>query len=53
MHVALAVALGSIAVAPFVGRWRANAWLQRQIDEAERAYATTTRPRRDNVIEIA
>ena len=54
MHVALAVALGSIAVAPFVGRWRANAWLQRRIDEAEtRAHTTATRHRRDNVIEIA
>ncbi|WP_256370087.1 hypothetical protein [Granulicella sp. L60] len=28
MHIALAVAFGMIAAAPFVGRWRANVWLK-------------------------
>ena len=50
MHVALAVAFGSVVVAPFVGRWRANAWLAaRQREQAE----ATRRPRPSNVIEIA
>jgi len=31
MHVALAVAFGSILVAPFIGRWRANVWLQKNV----------------------
>lgn len=55
MQVALSVALGSIAIAPFFGRWRANVWLQRQLEEAEaRAHAAPApRSRRNNVIEIA
>lgn len=31
MHIALAVAFGSVAVAPFVGRWRANVWLKKNM----------------------
>jgi hypothetical protein len=45
MHVALAVAFGSIVVAPFIGRWRANVWLKTRIEES--------RPLPNNVIEIA
>jgi len=45
MHAALAVAFGSIVVAPFVGRWRANVWL--------RTRAQSHRPLPKNVIEIA
>ncbi len=29
MHVALGVAFGMVAVAPFFGRWRANVWLKK------------------------
>jgi len=28
MHIALGVAFGMIATAPFIGRWRANIWLK-------------------------
>ncbi len=45
MHVALAIAFGSIVVAPFIGRWRANAWLRSQL--------RSTRPLPKNVVEIA
>lgn len=45
MHVALGVAFGSIVVAPFVGRWRANVWLRTRIQ--------APRPLPKNVIEIA
>lgn len=31
MHIALGISFGMIAVAPFVGRWRANAWLKRNL----------------------
>ena len=31
MHIALAVAFGSVAVSPFIGRWRANVWLKKNI----------------------
>ena len=50
MHVALGVALGSIVVAPFVGRWRANVWLRRREEALE-----LTVPRRipNNIVEIA
>jgi hypothetical protein len=33
MHIALAVAFGMIAVAPFFGRWRANVWLKKHMSE--------------------
>ena len=49
MHVALGVALGSIVVAPFVGKWRANVWLRNRED----AFAAANRPALNNVIEIA
>ena len=29
MRIEFAVAFGSIAVAPFMGRWRARAWLKK------------------------
>ncbi len=45
MHVALAVAFGSIMVAPFIGRWRANVWLKSNVQ--------APRPLPKNVIEIA
>ena len=45
MHVALALAFGSIVVAPRIGRWRANVWL--------RNYSAHHRPLPKNVIEIA
>ena len=45
MHVALALAFGSIVVAPFVGRWRANVWLRSRVQ--------ARRPLPKNVIEIA
>jgi hypothetical protein len=39
MKVALVVSFAMVAVAPFVGRWRANVWLrkQRQRERAEEA----------------
>ncbi len=46
MHAALAVSFGLIAVAPFIGRWRANVWLQARTPVRE-AMAP------NNVIEIA
>jgi len=29
MRIALAIAFALIAVAPFIGRWRANVWLKK------------------------
>lgn len=52
MHTALGVALGSIVVAPFLGRWRANVWLRKRATALEAAQAQT-RSVRNNVIEIA
>ena len=49
MHVALGVALGSIVVAPFVGKWRANVWLRNR----EQAFEAADRRTLNNVIEIA
>lgn len=51
MHVALGVALGSIVVAPFFGKWRANVWLRNR--ERVTGVATPAQRRRNNVIEIA
>ena len=31
MRIALAVAFGLIALAPFYGRWRANVWLKKHM----------------------
>jgi hypothetical protein len=31
MHIALGIAFAMVAVAPFVGRWRANVWLRKNI----------------------
>jgi len=31
MRIALAVAFGMVAVAPFFGRWRANVWLKKNM----------------------
>ena len=45
MHVALAVALGSISVAPFIGRWRANLWLKQNLRPVRTVH--------NNVVEIA
>ncbi len=45
MHVALAVAFGSIVAAPFIGQWRANVWLKTRVE--------APRPLPKNVIEIA
>ncbi len=28
MHIALGIAFGLVAAAPFIGRWRANVWLK-------------------------
>ena len=50
MHVALGVALGSIVVAPFIGKWRATVWLRNREQAFERA---DRRPTASNVIEIA
>lgn len=33
MKIALAIAFALIAVAPFVGRWRANVWLKKHMPE--------------------
>ena len=52
MHTALGVALCSIVVAPFVGRWRANVWLQKRESALEAAHVQA-RSMRKNVIEIA
>ena len=52
MHTALAVALCSIAAAPFVGRWRANVWLRKQESALEAAHGSA-RSVRNNIIEIA
>ena len=51
MHAALAVAFGSIVVAPFIGKWRANVWLAAH--QQRENQARTVRPRPNNVIEIA
>ena len=45
MHVAFAVALGSISVAPFIGRWRANRWLKQNLRPVHTVH--------NNVVEIA
>jgi hypothetical protein len=39
MRLALGIAFGMIAVAPFFGRWRANVWLRKHIP-AERTMKT-------------
>ncbi|WP_255550985.1 hypothetical protein [Granulicella sp. dw_53] len=39
MHVAMAIAFSMILVAPFFGRWRANAWLKANVP-AGRATST-------------
>ena len=31
MTIALAIAFGMVAVAPFYGRWRANVWLKKNM----------------------
>jgi hypothetical protein len=31
MHIALGISFGMIAAAPFVGRWRANVWLKKNM----------------------
>jgi hypothetical protein len=31
MKIALAIAFGMVAVAPFFGRWRANVWLKKNM----------------------
>jgi hypothetical protein len=35
MHIALGVAFAMIAVAPFIGRWRANVWLKKHMQPQE------------------
>jgi hypothetical protein len=35
MRIALAVAFGMVAVAPFFGRWRANVWLKKNMPAAQ------------------
>jgi hypothetical protein len=40
MHIALAVAFGSVAVAPFVGRWRANVWLKKNMPAQRTAHSS-------------
>jgi integral membrane sensor domain MASE1 len=35
MHIALGTAFGMIAVAPFVGRWRANVWLKKNMHQEQ------------------
>jgi hypothetical protein len=42
MHIALAVSFGMIAAAPFVGRWRANVWLRKQMS-AEREVSSVAK----------
>jgi hypothetical protein len=37
MRIALGVAFGMIAVAPFVGRWRANVWLKKHMPPQEQS----------------
>ena len=49
MHVALGVALGSIVVAPFIGKWRATVWLRNR----EQAFEAADLRQTSNVIEIA
>ena len=34
MHIALGISFGMIAAAPFVGRWRANVWLRKNMPAA-------------------
>lgn len=51
MHMALGVALGSIVVAPFLGKWRANVWLRNR--ERATGVVEPTRRTANNVIEIA
>jgi hypothetical protein len=35
MHIALGTAFGMIAVAPFIGRWRANVWLKKNMPQEQ------------------
>ena len=35
MHIALGVAFGMIAVAPFIGRWRANVGLKKNMPQEQ------------------
>ena len=35
MHIALGVAFGMIAAAPFIGRWRANVWLKKNMSQEQ------------------
>jgi integral membrane sensor domain MASE1 len=35
VHIALGTAFGMIAAAPFVGRWRANIWLKKNMSQAQ------------------
>jgi hypothetical protein len=37
MRIALGVAFGMIAVAPFIGRWRANVWLKKHMPPQEQS----------------
>lgn len=42
MHVALVVAFGLIVGAPFLGRWRANVWLQSKGTEQRKGAVVIT-----------
>jgi integral membrane sensor domain MASE1 len=35
MHIALGTAFGMIAAAPFIGRWRANVWLKKNMPQEQ------------------
>ena len=35
MHIALGIAFGVIAAAPFIGRWRANVWVKKHMPATE------------------
>jgi hypothetical protein len=44
MHIILGVALGMVVVAPFLGRWRAKAWLNKNALVRQQQLTPLSRP---------
>jgi hypothetical protein len=45
MKVALVIAFAMVAVAPFVGRWRANVWLKKHMQRERAEEAVVSVPK--------
>jgi hypothetical protein len=41
MRIALGIAFAMVAVAPFLGRWRANVWLRKNMPAKNASHADT------------